>query len=55
VVKAPEELLAASAEGFTGLPAAGGYVLAVEVEGLEELNGLLFQNARLGIDHLPPL
>ena len=53
MVVAPDELFDARAEGFAGPVAGGGYVPAVAV--LEELNGLLFQNARLGIDHLPPL
>ncbi len=46
------ELFAVSDDGFAG-PAVDGETVSAAV--LEELNGLLFQNAMLGVDHLPLL
>jgi hypothetical protein len=40
---------AASPDGFTGEPTLGGVAPGVEWK------GLLFQNARLGVFHWPPL
>jgi hypothetical protein len=50
MVKAVEELAPAKTEGLVGVVPADDTLL-----GAGELKGLLFQNARLGIVHLPPL